>query len=219
MIMGTEATQGLELTLPRDDDRIVEAKAFWKLQNLRLLHFDHVKLKTGYEEDLFEELRWLCWHYFPLEFVPNEFHLGEVVIMDMQHSNLRQKLKFLDLSDSRHLKETSDFSLLPNLKELKLKGCTSLAEIHHSLPQLSELVYADFKDCKQLKNLPGDFGKLKSLKTLNLDGCSKLHTYPEDIGDLKSLTTLRAKSTGVRRLPDSFSRLKKLKNISLSGNL
>ncbi|KAJ4842027.1 hypothetical protein Tsubulata_021915 [Turnera subulata] len=224
---GTEAIQGLKLTMPSDDDRIVETKAFWKLQNLRLLHFSHVKLKTGYEEDLFEELRWLYWHDFPLEFVPDEFHLGEVAIVDMQHSNLRQvwknpkflkKLKFLDLSHSQHLKETPDFSQLPNLKELKLKGCTSLVELHHSLPQLGELVYADFEDCKLLESLPSDFGKLKSLKTLVLNGCSKFHTYPENMGDLKSLTTLRAKNTAVLLLPGSFSRLK-LKNISLCGNL
>ncbi|KAJ4842031.1 hypothetical protein Tsubulata_021921, partial [Turnera subulata] len=219
--------RGLKLTLPRGDDRIVETKAFWELQNLRLLQFSHVKFKTGYEEDLFEELRWLYWHDFPLEFLPNEFHLGKVVIVDMQHSNLRQvwknpkflrKLKFLDLSHSQHLKETPDFSQLPNLKELKLKGCTSLVELHHSLPQLGELVYADFEDCKLLESLPRDFGELKSLKTLVLDCCSKLHTYPENMGDLKSLTTFRAKNTAVGLLPDSFSQLKKLKNISLSGN-
>ncbi|KAJ4831968.1 hypothetical protein Tsubulata_025195, partial [Turnera subulata] len=53
---GIKAIQGLKLTLPRGDDRIVETKAFWELQNLRLLQFSHVKFKTGYEEDLFEEL-------------------------------------------------------------------------------------------------------------------------------------------------------------------
>ncbi|KAJ4826735.1 hypothetical protein Tsubulata_032755, partial [Turnera subulata] len=87
MKKGVKAIQGLKLTLPRGDDRIVETK------NLRLLQFSHVKFKTGYEEDLFEELRWLYWHDFPLEFLPNEFHLGKVVIVDMQHSNLRQVWK------------------------------------------------------------------------------------------------------------------------------
>lgn len=89
---GTEAIEGLALTLPKVNNIKVNANAFDKLQNLRLLQLDYVQVSGGYEH-LSKELRWIRCHGFPLKFIPNSFYKGNVVAIDMRHSNLRQAWK------------------------------------------------------------------------------------------------------------------------------
>ncbi|KAJ4850089.1 hypothetical protein Tsubulata_011583, partial [Turnera subulata] len=218
--MGTEAIEGVKLALPSVNGISVDAEAFCKLRKLRLLHLDNVKLKLNIESNgvIFQNLRWLCWHGFSLEFVPKVFHLGEVVNMDMQYSNLRQflgKLKFLDLSHSRHLEETPNFSRIPNLEDLKLEGCRSLVRVHESIGYLESLKHANFTDCKQLKALPDSFCRLTSLETLFLTGCVKLEKLPQDLGNLESLTALLAENTGITQMPSGIGRMANLKVLSL----
>jgi hypothetical protein len=59
------------------------------MKNLRLLQINSVHL-TGSYKHLSKELEWLCWHNCPLEFLPQSFHLENLVILDMQHSNVKQ---------------------------------------------------------------------------------------------------------------------------------
>jgi hypothetical protein len=49
-----------------------------------------------------------------------------------------EKLKYLNMAFSKNLKRLPDFSGVPNLEKLILKGCESLTEVHPSLvPQES----------------------------------------------------------------------------------
>jgi hypothetical protein len=94
---GSKAIEGLNLSLPAlevEDVQIVQlkTKAFAKMKNLRLLQIDGAYL-TGCYEHISKELRWLHWHKCPLKFLPPNFHLENLVILDMQHSNVKRVWK------------------------------------------------------------------------------------------------------------------------------
>jgi len=128
-----------------------------------------------------------------------------------------ENLKILNVSHSKYLKITPDFSKLPNLEKLILKDCPSLTEIHPSIEDLNNLLLINLKDCTGLRNLPKKIYQLKSLKNLILSGCSKIDTLEEDMEQMESLTTLVAKDSGVTKVPFSIVRLKNIAYISLCG--
>jgi Leucine-rich repeat (LRR) protein len=129
---------------------------------------------------------------------------------------LLEKLKFLNLSHSKFLKNSPDFSKLPNLEKLIMKDCSNLSDIHQSIGDLNSLLLINLKDCTSLNNLPKKIYQLKSLKTLIISGCSKIENL-EEIVQMESLTTLIAKDTGVKEVPYSIVRSKSIAYISLCG--
>ena len=58
------------------------------MSKLRFLHLDCVEL-TGSFEEKFENLRWLCWKWCPLEYLPSTFYPQKLVILELPHSKLR----------------------------------------------------------------------------------------------------------------------------------
>ncbi|KAM2567682.1 hypothetical protein TB1_010024 [Malus domestica] len=222
---GTKKIEGLALNLPSPEETSFSTKAFRNMKRLRLLQLDYVRLTGGYQ-CLSKKLRWLCWHGFPLEFIPIELCQPNIVVIDMQYSNLRQvlceysglldKLKILNLSHSHDLTQSPDFSKFPNLEKLILKDCKRLAKVHKSIGDLKSLVLVNLKDCETLKALPRSFYKLKSVKTLVLDGCSRFQSLSEHLGEMASLVTLYADGTAIKKVPPSIVRLEKLERLSLS---
>jgi hypothetical protein len=82
-------------------------------------------------------------------------------------SQILNKLKVLNLSNSKHLTKSPNFSQVPKLEILILEGCTRLVEIHESNGGLGKLVLLNLKGCKSLMNLPSNISNLESLKTLD----------------------------------------------------
>ncbi|KAM1095827.1 hypothetical protein ACFXTH_010592 [Malus domestica] len=222
---GTEKIEGLALNLPSPEETSFSTKAFRNMKRLRLLQLNYVRLTGGYQ-CFSKKLRWLCWHGFPLEFIPIELCQPNIVVIDMQYSSLRQvlceysglldKLKILNLSHSHDLTQSPDFSKFPNLEKLILKDCKRLAKVHKSIGDLKSLVMVNLKDCETLKALPRSFYKLKSVKTLVLDGCSRFQSLSEHLGEMASLVTLYADGTAIKKVPPSIARLEKLERLSLS---
>ncbi|KAJ4960389.1 hypothetical protein NE237_020299 [Protea cynaroides] len=188
------------------------------------------------KKDLFKELRWLCWHEFPLSYLPNNFCLENLVVLDLQYSIISQvwkgskvqvwkesklevleKLKVVNLDHCLNLTKTPDFLRLPSLEILTLEGCTNLDEVHESIGDLNNLLILNLKDCKKLWGLPRSIWKLRSLQSLILSGCSKISELPEELGNMESLTELLADGTAVRKLPISIGLLRNLKSLSLGG--
>jgi len=128
-----------------------------------------------------------------------------------------EKLKILNLSHSKYLRSTPDFSKLPNLEKLIMKDCQSLSNIHQSIGDLKNVLLINLKDCTSLENLPREIYQLKSLKTLILSGCSKIDKLEEDIVQMESLTSLIATNTSIKEVPYSILRLKSIGYISLCG--
>ncbi|GAU29185.1 hypothetical protein TSUD_276040 [Trifolium subterraneum] len=100
---GTKTVEGLTLKLARENAKCISTKAFKKMTRLRLLQLD-----------------------------------GNLVSIELENSNIKllwketqrlEKLKILNLSHSRYLTQTPDFSSLPNLEQLVLSDCPRLSEI------------------------------------------------------------------------------------------
>ena len=64
-------------------------EAFGKMRNLRLLKLNYVHLiGSNFEHIISKELRWICWHGFPLKSIPSSFYQGNLVAIDMRYSSL-----------------------------------------------------------------------------------------------------------------------------------
>ncbi|KAK7390633.1 hypothetical protein VNO78_25966 [Psophocarpus tetragonolobus] len=223
---GTKVVEGLTLMLPRTNTKCFSTKAFKKMKKLRLLQLAGVQL-AGDFKNLSRDLRWLCWHGFPLKCIPANFYQGSLACIELENSNinilwkeaqLMEKLKILNLSHSHSLTRTPDFSSLPNLEKLILIDCPRLSEVSHTIGHLREVVLINLKDCVSLCNLPRSIYKLKSLKTLILSGCLMIDKLEEDLEQMKSLTTLIADNTAITRVPFSIVRSKSIGYISLCGH-
>ncbi|KAB2595304.1 protein suppressor of npr1-1 [Pyrus ussuriensis x Pyrus communis] len=202
---GTQTIQGLALDMRmhlangpiNTNETVLETNAFERMRNLQLLHLSHVRLDGCYA-NFPTRLRWLCWLEFPLDSMPVDLPLECLIVLEMQHSSLRQvwkgtkflpSLKILDVSHSHSLTEIMDFSLCPSLEELILVDCTSLIDVHESIGNLERLVYLNTKDCKNLRMLPKNMCMLKSLEKLILSGCSNLEEFPVEM--MKKMVSLK----------------------------
>ncbi|CAL5329911.1 unnamed protein product [Camellia sinensis] len=190
---------------PVPDEVNLTTDAFATMQKLRLLQLNYMQLNGCYKE-FPKELRWLCWHGFPLKSIPSNFNMESLVALDMQNSSLTRVwtgtkflrlLKFLNLGYSHSLTRTPDFSGLPSLERLVLKYCVSLVKVHESIGGLEKLVCLNLRGCKSLGKLPREIGGLKSLEKLILSGCSNLESLPVELEKLESLTALHAHKTAI----------------------
>ncbi|CAL9006549.1 unnamed protein product [Prunus brigantina] len=206
---GTETIEGLVLDMhmcptnspTNSNEKVLETNAFSRMHELKLLHLSHVKLNGCYAE-FCTGLRWLCWLEFPLDSIPTDFPVGNLIVLEMQYSGLRQiyegtkclwSLKILDLSHSHSLTETMDFSYCPNLEKLVLVDCTSLIYVHGSIGNLERLIYLNMKDCKNLRMLPRNICMLKSLETFIISGCSNLNGLSIEM--LRNMDSLKVLET------------------------
>ncbi|XP_059430136.1 disease resistance protein RPV1-like [Corylus avellana] len=123
-------------------------------------------------------------------------------------------LKVLNLSNSKSLTRSPDFSEVSQLEILLLKGCTSLNEVHESIGLQTGLVLLDLEGCENLRNLPSSISKLKSLKTLALSKCFSLAKLPKELGNMMALTELYVENTAIKQLPSSFCFLSNLETLS-----
>ncbi|XP_044470556.1 disease resistance-like protein CSA1 [Mangifera indica] len=144
-------------------------------------------------------------------------------------------LKHIDLSHAKHLCRMPNFSLIPNLESLILKGCAKLKSFS-SIHNLHKLVILNLKGCKGLKNFPISV-HWRSLQEVYLSNCSNLRTvsylpctvkilYPDGtaIKELLSIEHLfRLEVLDLRncsrleKLPESVRELKSLIRLDLSG--
>ncbi|XP_050874266.1 disease resistance protein RUN1 isoform X2 [Lathyrus oleraceus] len=224
--MGTETVEGLVFKSQRTDRVCFNTNSFKEMKKLRLLQLDSVDLIGDYG-CLSNQLRWVKWQGFTsFNYIPDDFYQRNLVAIDLKHSNITQvwnemmlleKLEILNLSHCKYLRNSPDFSKLPNLEKLIMKDCPNLSDIHPSVGDLNRLVLINLKDCTSLNNLPKKIYQLKSLKTLILSGCSMIDNLEEEVVQMESLTTLIAKDTGVKEVPYSIVRSKNIAYISLCG--
>ncbi|XP_042482140.1 disease resistance protein RUN1-like isoform X2 [Macadamia integrifolia] len=223
---GTKSVEGIILNISQFEDVCFNTEAFVDMRNLRLLQLNYVHLRGGYEH-LSKKLKWLCWHGFPLNSIPTNFDMENLIVLHMENSSVKEvwkeikllkRLKILNLSHSSYLRKTPNFLGVPSLEELVLEDCKSLVEVHQSIGYLDKLIVLNLKNCNNLMKLPDSIGMLTSLEELNLHGCSKLverstywfSSFPQYLGSLKRHCT----STNL--LPSSFSRLCFLKSVNLN---
>ncbi|XP_054825665.1 disease resistance protein RPP2B-like [Prosopis cineraria] len=153
-----------------------------KLRRLKILILHNVKF-SGNLDDLSNNLRYLSWHKYPLNYLPSKFKPKWLVKLIMPDSSITQLwrdeekyiplLRSLDLRGSKDMKKIPDFRRLPRLERLDLEGCTSLVQLHPSIASLPNIKFLNLRNCTNLVSIPNElFGK-RSLEFLNLAGCSK----------------------------------------------
>ncbi|XP_050387107.1 disease resistance-like protein DSC1 isoform X2 [Argentina anserina] len=157
---GTSAVEGIILDLSKiNDELFVNTEAFVGMKRLRML-------QIGVRKNLYEYDR--------------STSDGEC----KQHS--LQNLVIVDLSNSKDLIRTPDFSQAKKLKTLRLKGCTSLFEVDPSLSAVGSLVMLDLSGCSNLVRFPSISGNMKELKYLFLNSTA-ITEIPSSINDLPAL--------------------------------
>jgi len=153
-------------------------------------------------------------------------------------------LKRVDLSNSKYLIETPDFSRIINLERLDLSGCTSLSHVHSSIGLLKKLAFLNLRNCSNLVIIDfGLVGNMSSLRVLHLSGCTKLESTPDftrathleylDMDECTSLSTIH-ESIGVLSgltflslrgciklvsIPNDINSLVSLQTLDLCGSL
>ncbi|XP_024984160.1 disease resistance protein RML1B-like [Cynara cardunculus var. scolymus] len=187
----------------------LHTEALRKMDNLMLLQLDYVQLNGSYK-NFPEELRWLCMHRFPLQSIPLDLPMENLVALDMSYSNFESfgmsfsnphqlenrprltescskggkqllgSLKILDLSFCEQLRTLGGFLEFPALERLILVKCKELTEVCGTIENCVKLVLIDLSYCNMLKKLPRAVVKLKKVETLLLDGCN-LGEFPIDM--------------------------------------
>ncbi|CAN6684964.1 unnamed protein product [Malus baccata var. baccata] len=222
---GTKKIEGLILNMQMhpayarlrnsNDQIVLETNGFAQMHKLKLLQLSYVQLNGCYKE-FSTGLRWLCWFKFPFDSLPSNFPLESLVALEMCCSSLREvwketellpSLKILNLSHSRDLTKTPDFSFVPKLERLILKSCESLIHVDESIGNLEGLVHLNMEDCKSITKLPRNISMLTSLETLIISGCSNLSMFSLDMREMESLKVFEADGVPVHRLLTSAEEL------------
>ncbi|XP_049409351.1 TMV resistance protein N-like isoform X3 [Solanum stenotomum] len=216
----TESIKGIMVPIGSDQHICKWSKAFRNMPCLRLLI---VKGEEVWHHDLIcdpieclpSNLKWLDWSYYSFESLPAYYEPGNLVGLHMTFSSLVEvvkepkafdKLTVLNLSFSRNLIRTPNFSEIPNLQRIILKSCVSLVEIHPSIGQLRKVIILNMENCKNLKSLPSSI-QMESLEIFNLSGCEKLEKFPEIQGNMELLSELLLAHTAIWELPSSVGLL------------
>ncbi|CAL5192712.1 unnamed protein product [Lathyrus oleraceus] len=219
---GTEAINSIDMKLHQPYEACWSTEAFFKTSQLKYLGLCEMQLPLGLN-CLPSSLKVLRWRGCPLKALPLKTRLDEVVNINLSHSKVQQiwqgikfmeKLKYLNMAFSKNLKRLPDFSGVPNLERLILKGCASLNEVHPSLVHHKKVVLINFEGCRSLKSLPGKL-EMNSLKNLILSGCSEFKFLPEFGENMENLSMLALQGTAIRKLPSSLGCLVGLKNLNL----
>ncbi|KAL3499753.1 hypothetical protein ACH5RR_038846 [Cinchona calisaya] len=194
------------------------------MNKLRLLKI-HNACVSGGPNCIPDEIRWLNWHGYPSKFLPESFEAEKLVCLKLQCSRIIQlwkgiklvdKLKFIDLSHSRKLIRTPDFTRIPNLVRLILEDCSSLTEIHPSEGHLKRLQLLNLRNCRNLRGLPKQIF-LERPEVMILSGCSKVDEFPEILGTMNCVIEVYMEATSIKELyPSAFEHMPSLVLLNLS---
>ncbi|XP_023751061.1 disease resistance protein RPV1 isoform X1 [Lactuca sativa] len=202
---------------------VLKTDALSNMDNLRLLQLNYLNISGSYE-NFPEELRWLCMHGFPLNSLPLDYPMENLVVLDMSYSNIesfgiydsnpqraekRQKqltesclkdkrllgsLKILNLSFCEELRSLGGFEELPALERLIVTNCIGLLVVCESIEACVELFLIDLSYCNNLEKLPKTINMLKKVTTVLLEGCN-LGESQMEIMDMDSREIVKAKSS------------------------
>ncbi|KAL0659413.1 hypothetical protein Bca4012_079998 [Brassica carinata] len=254
---GTDCVRGIFLNMSNVETIKLSPAAFNRMSSLKFLKFHNSHCSRWCDNDhkfqfceglehFPDELVYLHWQGYPYDHLPSDFNPEELVYLNLRHSYIKElwkeeqnteKLRWVDLSQSKSLLSLSGLSKAKNLERLDLEGCTSLAVLSSSIKQMNKLIYLNLRECTSLESLPEGIN-LKSLKTLILSSCSNLQEFHvisenieslylegsaieqvvEHIQSLGSLILLNLKNCKrLRYLPNDLYKLKSLQELILSG--
>ncbi|XP_022893680.1 TMV resistance protein N-like [Olea europaea var. sylvestris] len=222
--VGTKDIECIHVDYSEPESVKISSKAFTNMENLRLLKIHNASIEQ-IPASIPRNLQWLDLHKYQARILPANFQGEKLVGLKLSHSHIEHirglekaklnNLKFINLSYSKKLLKTPDFSNIPNLEKLDLSNCKSLEEVHASLGNLKKLVYLNLAHCVKLKTLPSSI-HFKLLKTFVLWDCVKLENFPAVAGEMECLSELHLEGTAIKELPPSISNISGLVLINLS---
>ncbi|KFK25493.1 hypothetical protein AALP_AA8G121900 [Arabis alpina] len=228
---GTISTEGISLHLSKNEDLRMGPRAFAQMHNLIFLRFVNkqsneesceVYLPEGLDH-LPPKLRLLSWDSFPLKNWPGSFIPENLVELRMHNSRLKRlwegvesllKLKGIDLSNSRFLKELPVLSNAPNVERIVARGCSDLVTIPTPRNKLEYLVHLDLSGCSKLKDFPEISWNIKTL-CLAESGIEEIPPSIENFHQLVHLDMRRCKM--LKNVAQTLQKLEKLEFVDLSG--
>ena len=130
-----------------------------------------------------------------------------------------EKLKFVDVSNSRQHIKMPNFSSMQNLERLNIEGCTSLRKLHSSIGAFPEMKFLKELLLNRIgiKELPSSIGYLKSLDILYVSWCLKFQKLPNSFANMRRLRKLYMHETNIKELPSSIGYLESLEALDLSN--
>ncbi|KAL3355269.1 hypothetical protein AABB24_019372 [Solanum stoloniferum] len=212
MMDSNEGTKAMEaIWFHYDGEICFNKEAMKNMEVLRILYIwsqDCSPCDDGSIEYLPNSLRWFVWNHFPCESLPENFEPERLVHLQLRFSSLRclwtgikhfQYLRTLDLSRSRDLAQTPDFTEMSNLEYLDLGNCINLEEVHQSLGCRTKLKRLNLIYCRRLKRFP--YVNVESLEYLDLKFCSRLEKFPEICGRTMPNLKIKMCDSEIRELP------------------
>ncbi|KAE8676714.1 hypothetical protein F3Y22_tig00111582pilonHSYRG00752 [Hibiscus syriacus] len=151
-MQGTDLIEGIKLDMTQTDNLHLCSTIFEKMHNLKYILFGvpqymrdswNEKLRVDGVDNvsLPEELRYLCWDFYPFKSLPSSFSPKNLVVLKLQHGNMEQLWNedghlWFKLEECYSL---SKFPELPNnFVYLKLEK-TRIEEVPDSIEHLVEL--------------------------------------------------------------------------------
>ncbi|XP_059639348.1 disease resistance protein L6-like [Cornus florida] len=226
---GTEKVEVLNLPYWRKkSSSCFTRKTFKKLSYLRYLRVEGAEFVGDFKHCL-SRLRWFCWKQCPSNFVATNFHMKNLIILDLSYSfgtpeewngwsqiMMSNKLKVLNLSNCG-LRRTPDFSTYTTLEILNLERCRNLDEIDPSIGAMKNLKVLNLK-YTEIRSLPDGIWELEKLEVLNASFCRSLEgDIPRCIGRLSYLRELRLYNTKIQSLPTNICDLLCLQTLDLDN--
>ncbi|CAE6218382.1 unnamed protein product [Arabidopsis arenosa] len=221
---GTAETRGIFLDMSNLENMKLSPDVFTKMWNLKFLKFYNSHCSQWCENDskfcfpcgldcFPDDLVYLHWQGYPLEYLPSNFNPKKLVDLNLRHSHLKKlweeekntaELRWLDISHSKDLLSLSGLLDARNIERLNAECCTSLikcSSIRQMDNSLRYLAVLNLKKCCKLRHLPSNLCKMKSLQELILSGCSKLKCFPEIDEDMEHLEILLMDDTAIKQIP------------------
>lgn len=108
---GSESVKGFRLRLTSCPSVYVDGKSFARMKQLRLLKIHYKPLESSLNNGIYHrniifggsqvnhtknleflsnELRWLCWHGYPYEYLPATFFPKYLVALNLSYGNIKQ---------------------------------------------------------------------------------------------------------------------------------
>ncbi|TKY48957.1 Disease resistance protein LAZ5 [Spatholobus suberectus] len=246
---GTENVKAIVLD-EKEDISECSVDGLSKMKNLTLLILYH-KNFSGSLNFLSSKLRYLLWHDYPFASLPLYFTASDLVELNMPNSSMERVwegrksfpcLKRMDLSNSKYLIGTPDFTRITKLERLDLSGCTNLSRVHSSIGFLKSLAFLNLRNCRKLVSIDfdsvvnmislrvlhlsgctklektPDFTRATDLEYLDIDGCTSLSSVDKSIGALAKLTFLSLRDCKIlESIPSDINSMVSLQSLDLCG--
>ncbi|BFG42474.1 hypothetical protein CerSpe_287490 [Prunus speciosa] len=204
----------------------LEHANFEKMYQLKCLRVSYglLKYQLIVSLDLPHSLRYLEWQKYPLKSLPSKFSTQNLVVLEMPFSEVGSQLwtedqspvnlKWICLSECRHLTEVPNLSRSLKIEHIDLWGCDSLVEIPLYFQHLGKLTYLDLGGCTNLKNLPEMPCNLEVL----LLSDTAIEELPSSVWSHNKISRLDITyCRDLKSLPSNSCKLKLSGSLSLNG--